>query len=328
MRDHINRMKILREQLGAMGDVIPDTSHAMRLLRHLPPSWDGVCQVLRASQPTVTKVKDRLLAEEQARKTQLAFTNAGNAQALTAVTDPAVALANLQALISSQFGSILLNPLSTTDRNAYNPTPKTRNLNPSQPTLKLRNPNLQCVNPNCMKKGHTMEKCWAKGGGMEGKGPRNKRRLDKGTRSNDPVTEVKLSDTDLTSEATAWVALQSNHSALHLAATDWTVDSGATTHISPFRDLFATYHQFQYPRDIGTADHGTFKAYGIGNIWISVKNKGEQLRILLTNVLYAPKCASNLASVNALTKNSFTVTFKDGTCNITDPSGHIKFYTE
>jgi hypothetical protein len=29
MWDHINWMKILHEQLGAMGDVIPDTSHAM-----------------------------------------------------------------------------------------------------------------------------------------------------------------------------------------------------------------------------------------------------------------------------------------------------------
>jgi hypothetical protein len=58
MCDHINKLNILCEQLGAMGDIISDTSHALRLLRFLPPSWDGVCQVLWASQLMVAKVKD------------------------------------------------------------------------------------------------------------------------------------------------------------------------------------------------------------------------------------------------------------------------------
>jgi hypothetical protein len=125
MRDHINQLKILREQLGAMGDQISDTSHALRLLRHLPSSWEGVCQVLRASQPTVTKVKDRLLAEEQARKTQEAFINAGNAQALTAALtqnlDPAAATA-FQALITTQFGSLSLNPSATSQTQGSGPS--------------------------------------------------------------------------------------------------------------------------------------------------------------------------------------------------------------
>jgi hypothetical protein len=60
-----------------MGNVISETSHVLRLLRFLPLSWDGVCQVLQASQPTVAKVKDQLLAEEEARKTAMAFANAG-----------------------------------------------------------------------------------------------------------------------------------------------------------------------------------------------------------------------------------------------------------
>jgi len=32
MREHLNHLKILREQLGAMGDQIGDTSHALRML--------------------------------------------------------------------------------------------------------------------------------------------------------------------------------------------------------------------------------------------------------------------------------------------------------
>jgi hypothetical protein len=46
MRDHINKLIVLCEQLDAMGDKIPDTSHALHLLHHLPSTWDGICQVL------------------------------------------------------------------------------------------------------------------------------------------------------------------------------------------------------------------------------------------------------------------------------------------
>jgi hypothetical protein len=74
MRDHLNKLKILREQLHAMGDKIEDTSHALRMIRLLPPSWDGVCQVLRAiGDPSIQKFKDRLMAEEQSRQSILNF---------------------------------------------------------------------------------------------------------------------------------------------------------------------------------------------------------------------------------------------------------------
>jgi hypothetical protein len=93
-----------------MGDHIPDTSHAMRLLHMLLPSWDGVCQVLQATQPTTAKVKDCLLAEEEARHTTMAFANSGTASALaTALHDPN-SRAYLQVLVSTQFGNVLLNP--------------------------------------------------------------------------------------------------------------------------------------------------------------------------------------------------------------------------
>lgn len=67
-------------------------------------------------------------------------------------------------------------------------------------------------------------------------------------------------------EATAWVAapiigpkpVEPNY-------TDWILDSGATTHICPYCQLFGSYHKFNLPRPIGTADHGSFQANGIGN---------------------------------------------------------------
>ena len=37
--------------------------------------------------------------------------------------------------------------------------------------FQLKNPHLVCINPNCKKRGHTIENCWAKGGGKEGQIP-------------------------------------------------------------------------------------------------------------------------------------------------------------
>ena len=71
----------------------------------------------------ITKVQDRLLAKEQARKTQEAFTNAGNAQALTAALSKTLnpnVLASFQVLITTQFGSLSLNPSTL---NQVNPAP-------------------------------------------------------------------------------------------------------------------------------------------------------------------------------------------------------------
>jgi hypothetical protein len=148
MRNHLNRLMILREQLGAMGDDISDTSHAMRMLRLLPPSWEGLGTLLRGSTPTVARVKDRLLAEEESRKTALTYANSGSATALlssvpsfgnptappvTAQVPESQLLANLQALITTQFGSLLLNGANNSNGQGKNKS-------------KLKNPHLKCEN--------------------------------------------------------------------------------------------------------------------------------------------------------------------------------------
>jgi hypothetical protein len=256
MRDHINKLKILREQLGAMGDVISPTSPAMRMLRLLPPSWDGVsCQVLRASEPTIIKVKDRLLAEEQSRKTQLAFSNSGNASALAAsiLRDPST----IHALMSSsQFGSVFLNP-----NNAALPSNAGRKIMPSTPgssttksnnlpcRSKLRFPDLTCTNPNCGKRGHTIDRCWRKGGSHKGRGPKSVRgqetQPNSDTASN-PLPKAKPVDADST--ASYAVALVSASHLIGKSSNNmWIPDSGASNHISPYKELFTAYRKFDFP---------------------------------------------------------------------------------
>jgi hypothetical protein len=233
LRDHLNKLAILREQMEAMDHSISDTSHALRMIRHLPPSWDGICQVLRATQPTVAKVKDRLMAEEQARKTALTYAHSNGASALAAALNDPTAIANLQALISTQFGSILLQPgAGTAPTSASNKASGTSSKTPTN--RKLRFPDLKCT--NCKKNGHTMDRCWAKGGGMEGKGPR-RRGVNGGSNSgsNTPgekPTDAKLAEIDPSiTEDVAWVARQSDAKHDRNAVHRWILDSGATTHI-------------------------------------------------------------------------------------------------
>jgi transposase InsO family protein len=320
MRNHINRLMILREQLGAMGDKIPDTSHAMRLIRLLPPSWEGLCVVLRGSMPTVARVKASLLAEEESRKTVLSYAYAGSATALLSAlpnpqslpTPPTAALhatpdpqlmANLQALITTQFGSLLLNSAKPNDQ--------------SRRKSNLKNPHLKC--DNCKKKGHTKDRCWAKGGGQEGKGPKSKRGDDSTSNADPSLAEANLADFEWSGARALVAEIACGEKP---RTNEWILDSGATTHIVPFRSIFSSYHKFQSPRPIGTADHGSFQAVGIGNVWIKLDNGNARTSLLeLRNVLHAPRCSANITSVNGLTKCGNTLTFAGNSCSVLDPNG-------
>jgi hypothetical protein len=329
MRDHINKLKILRERLNAMGDTINDTSHALRMIRFLPPSWDGVCQVLRATQPTVAKVKDRLLAEEEARKTAMVYANAGTASALLSTINDPRQLAGLQALMTTQFGQILLNDKTKPTNNAQQPNDQKRQRN-----SKLKYPHLNCH--NCGKRGHTQERCWAKGGGLEGRGP-------KGIRPNTVANSGSHRATATSSSASAEINLaeypelveaniaEIKESSAYMASIphekspgvhEWVLDSGASAHITPMRDVFSRYIKFNTPHPIGTANHGSFHALGVGNIWIKIPNhNGKESLMELKNVLHAPGCSSNIVSVNKLTKYGYSLSFVGDRCSIFNPEG-------
>jgi hypothetical protein len=110
MRYHINKLRYTKEQLSSMGNKIRDLSHALCMIRLLPLNWEVVGQALWANKPIIAKVKDRLLAEEQYRKTQVVFANTRNASALLSHTmKDANVMASVQAIFATQFGSTVLN---------------------------------------------------------------------------------------------------------------------------------------------------------------------------------------------------------------------------
>jgi hypothetical protein len=269
-----------------------------------------------------------LLAEEQACKTQEAFINAGSAQALTAALtrnlDPAAAAA-FQALITTQFGSLSLNPSATSQTQGSGQSKGSK----GQRTSKLRNPELKCTNPNCLKKGHTIQRCWAKGGGQEGKGPKNRNPNSGKSESQAPESansasaEAMIAELDESAAVdTAWIA--TTHVQLAKSPKNvWLIDSGTSTHITPHKELFATYHPLPRPHNISTADHGLFKAVGVGDIILELYIDGAVRKLHLKNVLFAPSCSSNLVSISALTKTGFSVNFIGNSCMVKNKSNTV-----
>jgi hypothetical protein len=261
-------------------------------------------------------VKDHLLAEEQARKTALAYAGSGGASALVAALSDPTSIANLNALITMHFGSVLLNPKSARPPGNSQIVSTSAKKGVAPGKSKLRFPDLQCTNPNCLKKGHTIDHCWAKGGGQEGRGPKNKQ-IGKRDEVNNSSQEVNLTKfPDEAVDATALVASSNlRHSPkIH----EWILDLGATTHITPFRTIFSSYHKFSHPRPIGTANHGQLHAIGMGNAWVQLNGDNGPRQFELKNLLHALGCLSNLMSVNTLTKNGVAATFMGDQCTLFD----------
>src|SRR5579862_1984299 len=87
----------------------------------------------------------------------------------------------------------------------------------------------------------------------------------------------------------------------------WILDSGASEHFTPYRQLYSSYVPLREAVNIFTAK-GELQGVGIGAIPIMVEDGGgSPLRITLLNVLHVPGMDVNLLSTNALLANGAEV---------------------
>ena len=127
---------------------------------------------------------------------------------------------------------------------------------PTKKSGKWDKRNVECF--NCHKKGHYKSECWAKGGGDKGNGPK----WGKGTKEDAAPAEEKT-------EPEAWAAIEdaqeptdeprpNDAAAAAGSIPAWTeqasphtmtelYDSGASRHMSPFRDCFVSYKEIAPP---------------------------------------------------------------------------------
>jgi hypothetical protein len=95
-------------------------------------------------------------------------------------------------------------------------------------------------------------------------------------------------------------------------------DSGASRHMSPYRDKFIDYIDIE-PKTITAADSGTFQAIGRGDMHILVPNGKSTTRILLRDVLYAPKMGLTLVSISRIASAGFDTIFRQQSMKIYGP---------
>ena len=179
--------------------------------------------------------------------------------------------------------------------------------------------NIECY--ECYEMGHFRNECLKKKGMNADKSERNstsknkrktsgklqknlsKRKEKAAVTSEEPADD---GDDDYIKER-VWMAQHRNEK-----AKGWLLDSAATRHMTPQRDLFIDFHHQDGEVEFGNA--GLLSVAGWGKIRIPV---GRHMQTLV-DVLYVPNMSENLLSIHALDKRGFQVIFGTGRVQIID----------
>lgn len=108
------------------------------------------------------------------------------------------------------------------------------------------------------------------------------------------------------------VALMATEGTRHDDMRRWTIDSGATKHISPHRELFTSLEDPGHTSVVRFGNKECLHVAGVGDISL-ITAEG---RIMLQNVLYVPDAAANLLSVPCATSHGAAVDFQAKTASI------------
>lgn len=148
---------------------------------------------------------------------------------------------------------------------------------------------------NCNRYGHFSKEC-------------NRDNFKKGNEQSHMCTTSSEAenDTDL-----AWTVSNNN---TQFDKNNWYLDSGATDHMTPNKDLFDNFSKID--KVISLADNSQLKSEGHGEISIKIKVNHEIKNIRLNKVLYVPKLAANLISIKRLAEKGLKMIFTGNKCII------------
>ena len=229
----LNQMHKMCTQLATLGDVITDAKFAMIISEALPSSYDmlktlTVATVSDTSQLASDTLIKQILREEKHKAGQ-----------------------NSSAALLAKQGR-------TPDKSSGSKQSQKGKKGKNHPC---------CTNLKCKKIGHTIENCWAEGGGSEGQCPAKTSGTQNGSglQANDsPKKKDGKTDVLLTQE---FVTVARSD---HTLSTKWIVDSGASSHICANRSWFTSYSLLNPPCPIYLGDKRVVYAIGQGQINIVI----------------------------------------------------------
>ena len=173
-----------------------------------------------------------------------------------------------------------------------------------------KNPNgVLCT--NCGGKSHDAPHCFAKGGGMEGQGPKPRGKENRkpelaaiaSTSSAVPPPAPNL-DTYVGDLSCAMTDCLSQEDFTNLLSANGNfaciLDSGTSSHLLKDRDVFWTYEATQ-ARPMKTANQGILQTKASGNCLVCFTLGGVTTTVKLRDCLHAPSACVNLLSVGRMT---------------------------
>jgi gag-polypeptide of LTR copia-type len=257
LRAHFEKLSEMRENLESLGSPLSDLDYAYTLLRSLPPSYKSTMHALNASAD---------------------------------FTKSLIMPSNVIRLTLDEYDSRNENkPKEDADEAFATSQQKQKGKD------KKKKHDIECH--NCKKRGHVKAECWAKGGGKEGQGPKktgNNSSAAGTTSANASGATTVAAEGDIE----AWAVIEEMlEESVVAASVPRTVpqdaelyDSGATNHMSPFREKFTTYREIP-PRAIIAADKRVFYTVGIGDLRIEVPHGKSFTPIILREALHTPDMA-------------------------------------
>ncbi|KAF5374432.1 hypothetical protein D9615_009058 [Tricholomella constricta] len=194
----------------------------------------------------------------------------------------------------------------------------------------LRHPDLKCS--NCGRDGHTCDKCFRAGGGMEGqfpewwKGSRTTQKTPTTATGNAPTSSTPLANSATISAnnseaATRYLAFATLAPAIKSSTPITYADSAASEHFFVRREDFETYTELPRGEAGATADGGEFQIVGRGRVRKTAIYDGNRIELTFEHAVHAPNLAHNLVSIGRLDKGGCRVIFGGGGAIFFAPDG-------
>jgi hypothetical protein len=98
-------------------------------------------------------------------------------------------------------------------------------------------------------------------------------------------------------------------------------DSGASRHISLYKDDFTLYTPLSTPLYFNAASQHKFSAIGMGTLVVQTPNHGHESMLALLRALYAPSITNTLISLGALDEEGYQTHIGNGCLRITSLCG-------
>lgn len=284
MISHVNYIKTLAEHLEALEDEVSDMDLVIILLSSLPESYNHVITTLETIAEDKLKwdyVRDRLLQEYDRKQGSHSHSDSYKHS-------------DGEALFSrkgnrGRYGGYVNNKGRGGGRNNLNLNKDGKN-------------SFKCH--FCGEKGHFARECPKKDHKPGGKA--NVAKTDVG----EPVNIIP----EFALEGEAVIPTE-NVSKNEI--NDWWIDSGASQHMTAYKDTMLSYKSFEKPFQVKLADDSILLAYGKGNIIVPIYNGCEKINIMLQDVWYVPKIQNQLVSLPAMIAKGADVHFKGSKCLIT-----------